>query len=562
MPKELFNQSQVDTLADSDRLAAGVPGQTGAKNILYSKFVEQIQSQVTGVTPEQAASILSSQTRLDTLTIKARQLTGFENPIDTLVAYEATTRTVILTGDVSAYWQGNPMTSIDPTFVSGWESAPHDVPVGIQTFFLYFNGTDFVWSNTPWTFDLLQIALIFRDGVNFGIRECHGLLDQYTHDIIHKVIGTRMTSGGDLTGFTLNSTTAANRRPLIASALVEDEDLPTVLDALATPSYSWFSLSSADTIAITQAQTEIISITGNQPNYNQFTGGNWVQTPFPVNAYAKIFVFAIPVSDSVGCQPNRFIFVQPQTVNTSLETIQNLTTGSVNLAGLAPAINEFVYFAEVIIRFTSGNWQLISVAKITGSQIGQAVLSGNFLSSVTTDATLTGGGTALNPLGVSVAISSHIDTFDNLKHESFQIINEEGLPNLEVLNDAKVSDILGNVNARLFEQIGFNVVGQEVDAIVGKTAALTSIPYAFKAYELGIDYEVVPTGSSAIITFYKNGVSIGTVTVLSGQDSGLTALGSVVSFAKGDTLRATVTQEGLTIKGQSVNAYIQGIKYQ
>ena len=29
MPKELFNQSQVDTLADSDRLAAGVPGQTG-----------------------------------------------------------------------------------------------------------------------------------------------------------------------------------------------------------------------------------------------------------------------------------------------------------------------------------------------------------------------------------------------------------------------------------------------------------------------------------------------------------------------------------------------------
>jgi hypothetical protein len=26
MPKELFNQSQVDTLADSDRLAAGVPG--------------------------------------------------------------------------------------------------------------------------------------------------------------------------------------------------------------------------------------------------------------------------------------------------------------------------------------------------------------------------------------------------------------------------------------------------------------------------------------------------------------------------------------------------------
>lgn len=41
MPKELFNQPQFDTLAESDRLAGGIPGQTGGKNITVLKFLTQ-----------------------------------------------------------------------------------------------------------------------------------------------------------------------------------------------------------------------------------------------------------------------------------------------------------------------------------------------------------------------------------------------------------------------------------------------------------------------------------------------------------------------------------------
>lgn len=38
MPKELFNQGLVDEPAGSDRIAVSVPGASGGKNILYSKF--------------------------------------------------------------------------------------------------------------------------------------------------------------------------------------------------------------------------------------------------------------------------------------------------------------------------------------------------------------------------------------------------------------------------------------------------------------------------------------------------------------------------------------------
>ena len=42
--KELFAQSLSNELADSDRVASAVPGQVGAKNILFSKFWAQLKA--------------------------------------------------------------------------------------------------------------------------------------------------------------------------------------------------------------------------------------------------------------------------------------------------------------------------------------------------------------------------------------------------------------------------------------------------------------------------------------------------------------------------------------
>lgn len=44
MPQELFNQTTKTTLADSDRVAAGVPSMVGAYNILFSNLAKQVNS--------------------------------------------------------------------------------------------------------------------------------------------------------------------------------------------------------------------------------------------------------------------------------------------------------------------------------------------------------------------------------------------------------------------------------------------------------------------------------------------------------------------------------------
>ena len=97
-------------------------------------------------------------------------------------------------------------------------------------------------------------------------------------------------------------------------------------------------------------------------------------------------------------QRNRYLFVQPQQVNNSLSVIQAVQSSALNMGKLSSLIGEFVFIGEIIIQYNSvGNWRLTSVSKITGSKVQQTSVSGG-LTSVTTDSTLTGGGTAADPL--------------------------------------------------------------------------------------------------------------------------------------------------------------------
>lgn len=163
---------------------------------------------------------------------------------------------------------------------------------------------------------------------------------------------------------------------------------------------------------------------------------------------------------------------------------------------------------------------------------------------------------------VDAEIVSHVDGVDEEKHGANQITNAAALPNIESAAAAKQSVINGNINARLFEQIAFVLSGYDIDVTTDSQDILKALPYAFKAYEIRAEFATAPTGSSATVTFYKNGVSIGTTSIASGTFSGTAILSPVVSFAKGDSLSAVVTQIGSTIPGATAKAYIQGIKYQ
>ena len=323
--------------------------------------------------------------------------TGFVFPADVIITYDKTTRKVTLTGDCRALWRG----SIIEPLVSGWESAAH-ADVG-GPWFLYYNGTAFVWQQLAWEFQELMIAFIDYGSVDrFGIREPHGLMPYQSHRADHKTKGTYRDSGGDVSDYVLNSTTAANRRPLISQCLIWDEDVPTTNAALATESYTRMWLSgTTGAVNFAKASADIIALSGNNPYVNTWNGTTWGQTLITNNNYACVWLLEVPVSADSGSQAYRHVWLQGQTQG-SLASQQALTTNDLSMGEWGSLIPEFVFIQKVIIRFTSANWVWISTNVLTGSRAVQvSSTAGFFLSSVSTDATLTGDGTTTNPLGIS-----------------------------------------------------------------------------------------------------------------------------------------------------------------
>ena len=343
-----------------------------------------------------------------------KEPTGFTAPESVVVTYDVTTQKVTLTGTVVAYYQGVDISVANPTFTTGWVSTEHANTTG-HTYFLYFNGTNFVWATDSFPgFNMVLIAVVNYGSTNkYCIRECHGLMPWQDHREFHETIGTYKTSGGTFPSaqYVLSSTTAGDRRPNIDETTITDEDLPTVLPALTSKAYTIYNLTGASVGAYTLSSGDIIPLLVNNPYYNTFLTPNWGQTLMPSNSVATVWVYAVPVSASAGSQAYRYLFVQPQWVtqatsssagalNTAIATENLRLPSELNLGSLTLETPELVCIGKIIIDFTT-NWRLRAVTLLTGnkfSQIGSP--SGNYLSTVETDATLTGTGTGSSPLAV------------------------------------------------------------------------------------------------------------------------------------------------------------------
>lgn len=346
-----------------------------------------------------------------------REPTGFAVP--PVLNYNSTTRTITLSGTVQAYYQGQRLTQL----VSGWVSPAHPATDGL--WFLYYDGTNFIWSTTPWELSTLQVAAVrWSTTGKFALTEAHGFMPWPVHQELHRTIGTYLVSGGDTGGFVLGSTTVANRRPTISSTEIADEDNPSTLATLNNGLYTQRYLAgSGASITYNVDATDIIPLSGSTPFYNQFTGGAWQQTLFPTNAYGAVFIMAVPVTADAGSQKFRYMFIQPQTVSTTLSDIQNLTPASLNMGESAGVVSEYVFIGKIIVRFTAGNWVLTSVEKLTGNRFIQtSSQQGSFLSAVSTDSTLVGSGTAGSPLRMSGIFTPQADSAT-----AFQIRKADGV---------------------------------------------------------------------------------------------------------------------------------------
>ncbi len=358
--------------------------------------------------------------------------TGFAAPESVTVSYDESTRCVTLSGTVEAYWRGN----VIPVLSAGWCSEPHALGVS-GTQFLYYNGTDFIWSSVPWTFDQLQIAAVFYDSkgiYQFTLRECHGIMQHQVHQEFHINIGTYLIAGGDLTNYTLGSTVAANRRPDISQIRIADEDLETTNLGLSSKNYMQFSLSGASADIRFTSANDVVGLTGNQPIVNTYTGGVWGSTPLANNEHAAIFVMTIPQAFDTKSQSKRFVFVQPQTANASLSLIQALSPNDLNLGQIAVQVPEYLFIGKIIVKYQGGNWTLISVEKISGSKANQSLIAGGFLSTVSVGASLSGNGTPASP--IDLLDSKTPGTYTKVTTDQYGIVTSGGnllasdIPNL------------------------------------------------------------------------------------------------------------------------------------
>jgi len=326
--------------------------------------------------------------------------TGFFDNDNIVITGDPINRTIILTGTVQAYFQGVPVS----LFSSGYVSPQHGTDVN-QKYFLSYDGTSVSWNTIPWTFDKLQIAVAFYDTVNTSwryIRETHGLMPWTVHQELHETLGTYKQSGGDITGFTLNSTTVSNRRPDISTCYIKDEDIITINSSLTSKLYTQFYLSGSSTNNFLLNKSDIVPLLTNQPYYNQFTGGVWQQTLVPSNNYMSVWLLEMPMAADSGSQSLRHVFIQGQSVSTTLAAEQAKQSSSVNIGAINTQENIFI--GKIILRFTGGNWIFIQVDLLTGNRVNQSSsTAGNFLTGVVVDTTLIGNGTAINPLGINLA---------------------------------------------------------------------------------------------------------------------------------------------------------------
>lgn len=453
-----------------------------------------------------------------------KEPTGFLDPSAVVINYDPTTQKVTLTGTITAYYQGTDISVANPTFVSGWLSAAHPNVTG-HSYFLYYDGTNFTWAdNTFPGFDKVLIASVNYDATNkYCTRECHGLMQWQTHKELHETIGTYKTAGGTFPSaqYVLNSTTAANRRPDIDQTTITDEDCPSVLPALTSKSYTLYNLTGASVGAYTLASGDIIPLLVNNPYYNSFSTPNWGQTLMPANSVASVWIYALPVTASAGSQAYRYLFVQPQWITqavgpsagqiaTAVVNEKLRLPSELNLGSLAIQAPELICIGRIIIDFTT-NWKLQDVSVITGnkfSQIGSP--SGNFLSAVTTDATLTGGGTASSPLGVVNGVTlSGVQTLTNKRITKRVATTTDDASAVIDIDTTDVYELTAIANATTFTATGTPTDGQTLmirlkDAgvtknltwtIIGRSIGVTlpAATTAGKWHYIGLTYNLADT---------------------------------------------------------------------
>ena len=340
--------------------------------------------------------------------------TGWVDGQNITTLFNPTSRIVQLTGDLKLKYQNS-------TVFSGTShSSIANSPGATQTQFYLHNGSGFVWQDgIPWEFNQAPVfAAVYNSLGEFlwGLRETHTnrrIPDHHRNE--HYNIGTYRTTGLDLTGYVLNSTTAADRQPEVTAGTIYDDDLESNLSAQVAADYNnlYFtgSVEASGVPRLSTAETDIVRTSAGVPLINEWNGSSWTEVTLGVNDYATVWHMAVPATSDTTFRNRENIFIAPQNQSNTLLAQQSLTPLDISFGELINESPEFVVVNKIIIQRQGSTFQIVQVDSITGSRAGQVVGPGNEGTVSTDQVTIDGDGTVSEP--ISISLPGFVTTVDD-----------------------------------------------------------------------------------------------------------------------------------------------------
>jgi hypothetical protein len=301
-----------------------------------------------------------------------KEPTGFADPAGIVINYDSSTRKATIThssGTIVYYNNG-----IRYTRDSGYETEAHADVVG-SYYFAFATGNVPTWSASFPGFDDGTFAIYVYYGASnkFALRECHGLMPWQAWKEFHQTIGTYLTSGGTVPGasWAANTDTIAAVTPVIAEAVINDEDLPTtVLAGVDGNTYTRVHISNGSAV-FTTGSTFPYPVAGavgtGNPQYNlNPTSGTALVDITSQNRWFNIYGILVPTTADSGSQEYRHLWLTGQTIYTSLALAQAEDFRGVNLGDLTTIFPEMVPYVRVSYRRDSGYDNTYSTRMETG----------------------------------------------------------------------------------------------------------------------------------------------------------------------------------------------------
>ena len=302
---------------------------------------------ITGIPPAgvTGTAVVDADTRLtDARQDDARN--GLEDGTKFPFTYDpATMRFTITVGADAAYW----VDGVRYTPAAGADSpAAHAATSG--TWYLVYNDSGVLTVSS--SIDLSVQSLVgmayynATTGKGIWLNERHpNTMPWSVHRWMHTHRGAQLVSGGTIADYTLQDPT--DMAPSFAQTVFDDENLRSTLNALASGGpYSIVYRSGAD--ADDEWNWDLTPVLpflddGDDPQYNQLTGGNWQQTAIATNnRYFNMWAVGIPAYNDAGDNYKlRFSIIQAQSVHSTRrdaldESFTGLSFGTFPSAEIVP----------------------------------------------------------------------------------------------------------------------------------------------------------------------------------------------------------------------------------